>query len=224
MTRRTPAVPSDSAARATRVFLLSPANALGKRARLLVRDAAAFPLAQQVRNGGAPLSEVFAFVSGLYFRGKVEYAHAFAAPPPGTPPAMVITSSRGLVPLDMHTTLADLEEFARVPIGDDSHAFLSALQRTARALRAQLLPQSIVVLLGSIATGKYVDTLTDVFGARLRFPAAFIGRGDMSRGGLMLRCADDGEELEYVPIDGRTRRGPRPPRLTPRPPRKSAPH
>ena len=44
------------------------------------------------------------------------------------------------------------------------------------------------VLLGSVATDKYVGPLLDVFGDRLYFPATFAGRGDMSRGGLLLRA------------------------------------
>ena len=67
--------------------------------------------------------------------------------------------------------------------------------------------------MGSIATGKYVDVLERVFGERLLFPAEFVGRGDMSRGGMMLRAARAGEELEYRPIAGAARRGPRPPKL-----------
>jgi hypothetical protein len=202
----------------TRIFLLSPASCHGRRAQLLMRAAASFPLALRVRNGGAPLSEVFTFLSGLYFRGKVEYARAFARPPAGVAPALVITSSRGLVPLDDTVTLRDLQEFAHVPIDNASPVYRSALERTATELAGRLDADSIIVLLGSVATGKYVDTLLATFGRRLRFPAEFVGRGDMSRGGLMLRCADDARELEYVPIEGRTRRGSRPPRLPPRPP------
>jgi len=71
------------------------------------------------------------------------------------------------------------------------------------------------VLLGSIASPKYVDVLTDIFGARLQFPSAFVGRGDMSRGGLLLRHASDGAELEYEPVLGARRHGARPPRLAP---------
>jgi len=71
------------------------------------------------------------------------------------------------------------------------------------------------VLLGSIASGKYVDVLHAIFGARLLFPSDFVGRGDMSRGGLMLRCASSGDELPYVPVAGAVRHGVRPPRLDP---------
>ena len=75
----------------------------------------------------------------------------------------------------------------------------------------------MAVLLGSIATNKYVDPLTQVFGERLLFPKDFIGRGDMSRGGLMLRHAAAGQELEYIPVATAVRHGKRPPKLAPIP-------
>jgi hypothetical protein len=78
-----------------------------------------------------------------------------------------------------------------------------------------------VVLLGSVATPKYVEPLLGIFGERLMFPAEFAGRGDMSRGGLMLRCARSGEQLTYVPVATAMRHGPRPPKL-PKAPRQSA--
>jgi hypothetical protein len=198
------------------IFLLSPANANGKRSQLLFREAAAFALARQVRAGGAPLADVFSFVSGLYFRGKVAYARAFGRPPAGGAGAYVITSSRGLVELDTTITLDDLAEFATVPISNDSRPFCEALERTARALGSRIDESTRVVLLGSVATGKYIDTLIRSFGERLRYPLEFIGRGDMSRGSLMLRSAESGSELTYVPVDERSRHGPRPPRLEPR--------
>jgi hypothetical protein len=71
------------------------------------------------------------------------------------------------------------------------------------------------VLLGSIASPKYVDVLLDIFGNRLRFPRDFVGRGDMSRGGLLLRRAREGVELEYARIAGAARHGARPPKLPP---------
>ena len=66
------------------IFLLSPASCGGKRAALLFNDRAEFDIARRVREGtGAPLGEVFSFLSGLYFRGKITYARAFQnAPPP----------------------------------------------------------------------------------------------------------------------------------------------
>ena len=72
-----------------------------------------------------------------------------------------------------------------------------------------------MVLLGSVASPKYVDVLTAIFGERLRFPIAFVGRGDMSRGGLLLRHARDGVELEYVAVLGASVHGARPPKLPP---------
>ena len=69
------------------------------------------------------------------------------------------------------------------------------------------------VLLGSVATEKYVEPLLKVFGDRLLFPSDFVGRGDMSRGGLMLRCARSGAELPYVPLLGAAVHGKRPPKL-----------
>jgi hypothetical protein len=73
----------------------------------------------------------------------------------------------------------------------------------------------VVVLLGSIASKKYVAVLGAVFGDRLLFPSDFVGRGDMSRGGLLLRAARAGAELAYEPVLGAQRHGKRPPRLAP---------
>ncbi|MGH9256065.1 MAG: hypothetical protein ACRD3C_16015, partial [Vicinamibacterales bacterium] len=78
-------------------------------------------------------------------------------------------------------------------------------------------PECEVVLLGSVASGKYVDLLVPIFGRQLLFPHLFVGRGDMSRGGLMLRSVAAGLELDYVPLEGAVRHGPRPPRLEPAP-------
>jgi hypothetical protein len=58
-----------------------------------------------------------------------------------------------------------------------------------------------------------VDVLLEALGDRLLFPSEFVGRGDMSRGGLMLRCVRENRELEYAPVAGATRHGKRPPRL-----------
>jgi hypothetical protein len=90
------------------------------------------------------------------------------------------------------------------------------LERDVRTLAKKLSPQGEVVLLGSVATGKYVDVLLEHFGPRLCFPADFVGRGDMSRGGLLLRCAVDRSELTYIPVEGAVRKGKRPPKLEPR--------
>ena len=203
---------------AYRIFILSPAHCGGERAQLVFNEAAEFPLARRLRTPeGAPLGEVFAFLSGLYFRGKLAYAQAFAAPPPGVPGVVVITTNEGLRVPSRPITLARLRRFARGSIDLRDARYRRPLLRDAKILAAAAGPDCEVVLLGSVATGKYVDLLVKVFGPALRFPADFAGRGDMSRGGLMLRCVDSGRELEYVGLDGGApRHGPRPPRLTPR--------
>ncbi len=199
-----------------RIFLLSPAFAGGKRGELVLRDAASFPLAQRLRSdGGAPLGDVFSFLSGLYFRGKMAYVRRFSAPPGGLPGALVITPTRGLVPPESLITLDLLREFKEGAVELSNPGYRNPLEKHAKAL-AEHTGDARIVLLGSIASGKYVDVLSAIYGERLMFPSAFVGRGDMSRGGLMLRAAESGEELEYVPVLGARRHGARPPKLEPR--------
>lgn len=198
----------------TRVFLLSPASCAGERARLVFNDGARFDLAVRLRSAeGVALGDVFSFLSGLYFRGKLQYARAFAAPPEGASGVFVITPSEGLLPAEERVTIARLRGFARVAIDAAEPRYRRPLARHARELAARLSPDSDVVLLGSIATGKYVDILGKVFGDRLRFPGEFVGRGDMSRGGLLLRSVREGRELDYRPVAGASRHGKRPPKL-----------
>ena len=197
-----------------RIFLLSPAYAGGERARMILRDQAQFPLARRLRGkSGAPIADVFTFLSGLYFRGKIAYANAFARPARGMSGVLVITPTRGLIDARTRIHLDDLREFAEVDIDQDDPRYRTPIERDAWQLAKKLAYQSEVVLLGSIATGKYVDVLLANFGQRLRFPADFVGRGDMSRGGLMLRCAADRQELSYLPVAGAILNGKRPPKL-----------
>ena len=197
-----------------RVFLLSPAHCGGKRARILLSERATFPLAQRLRSAGIPLGEAFSFLSGLYFRGKLTYAGRFARPPGGQAGVQVITTDRGLLPAETAVGARELREFGTVDIRADAAAFRAPLERDLSTLGN--IPDLEVVLLGSVATGKYVDVLLDVLGDRLLFPVDFVGRGDMSRGGLLLRAAEAGRELVYGPVAGAVRRGRRPPRLAPR--------
>jgi hypothetical protein len=199
--------------RANRVFLLSPANAAGKRAQLLLREAADFGLARRLRNGRLPLGEAFSFISGLYFRGKLAYASAFATPPEGTPGVLIITACGGLIPPSALITQATLYEISAAPVDASEPRYRIPLERDARRLCKQLGKDCEVVLLGSVATPKYVEPLLAIFGERLVFPTEFAGRGDMSRGGLMLRCVREGVELNYVPIATGERHGPRPAKL-----------
>lgn len=200
----------------SQVFLLSPARCDGGRARMLLNPAASFELAERLRTDrGAPLGEVFSFLSGLYFRGKLAYAHAFGRRRGDAPTSYVITTDRGLVLPMEHVRREDLLAFSRVDIAAGDERYVAPLHAAAERLHAELTPRARIVLLGSIATGKYVDTLTRVFGERLLFPAEFVGRGDMSRGGLLLRCVREQRELEYRSVLGAVRRGKRPPKLEP---------
>jgi len=200
------------------VFLLSPASTGGERARVIFREEARFDIALQLRTPeGALLGDVFSFLSGLYFRGKLTYARAFARPPAGAPGVLVITPSEGLRSPDILVTLDRLRDYAKVRIDLAEARYREPLVRDAKGLFQLVGPECDVVLLGSVATGKYVEPLTEVFGRRLLFPTDFVGRGDMSRGGLLLRAAADQRELGYGPIAGAIRHGARPERLTPRP-------
>jgi hypothetical protein len=183
----------------SRVFLLSPARAGGRRAQLLTRPEATFELARQTQIGDASLGDVFAFCSGLYFRGKLAYGRKFARPPAGVSGVQIITPSRGLLSAEIRIGISDLQEFVSVPVDADEERFTGPLRRSAELLAAASCE---VVLLGSIATGKYVNCLLPILGHRLLFPPEFLGRGDMSRGALLLRCAARDEELNYVPFSG----------------------
>ena len=201
----------------SRTFLLSPAYAGGRRAQMILSERAQFDLARRLRSENPPaLGEVFTFLSGLYFRGKLAYANAFARPAPRTSGILVITPNRGLVPATTPIGIEDLRDFGAVDIDGDDPRYRTPLERDAKKLARKLTAQCEVVLLGSIATGKYVDILLAHFGQRLRFPADFVGRGDMSRGGLLLRSAVDGKELPYIAVSGAVRKGKRPAKLEPR--------
>ncbi|HMC57537.1 MAG TPA: hypothetical protein VKH19_20310 [Gemmatimonadaceae bacterium] len=199
-----------------KAFILSPARLDGQRAKTLLNPAAQFPLAVQLRRReGATIGEVFAFLSGLYFRGKLTYSLSFMGEPPDLNPIRIITTSRGLLSPEHRVRVRDLEEFASVDLSVARAAFQRPLLRDARKLKRALPADAPVVLLGSIATNKYVEPLLGVFGDRLMFPREFVGRGDMSRGGLLLRHAREARELEYVPIANAVRHGARPPKLKP---------
>jgi len=195
-----------------RIFLLSPAHAGGKRADLLLSGRGRFPLADRLRAGtSVSLGEAFSFLSGLYFRGKLSYAARFARPPAGVAGVHVITTNRGLLPADTAVTADDLRAFAGVEIRPDEPRYREPLRRDLTALeRASRDDAPELVLLGSVATGKYVNVLLDVVGERLLFPTDFVGRGDMSRGALLLRTARADQELAYEPVATAIRRRPRP--------------
>jgi hypothetical protein len=197
---------------AFRIFLLSPAHCGGKRAELLLNDRASFPLALRLRStAGVALGEAFSFLSGLYFRGKLAYADHFARPPAGKPGVQVITTDRGLLPADTAIRVEDLRKFGTVDISADEPGYRLPLVRDAAPLGQ--FQDVEVVLLGSVATGKYIDILLEAFGERLLFPAEFVGRGDMSRGALLLQAVRNRSELTYRPVAGAIRRGRRAPKV-----------
>lgn len=168
-----------------------------------------------MRRNEVSLGEVFTFVSGLYFRGKLAYARKFATPPQGLSGFFVITPAAGLVPPETVVSLDQLREWALNDIAAGDHRYRQPLERDCRVLSDKTAGHCEIVLLGSVATPKYIDPLLEIFRERLLFPTEFVGRGDMSRGGLMLRCVDAGEELRYSPVFNATLHGPRPPKLLP---------
>ena len=183
---------------------------------MLFSERAQFDLARRLRLKAVPIGEVFSFLSGLYFRGKMAYVREFARPPAGLVGGYVITTNRGLISVETPMKLEELRKFSEVDIDPNDERYHLPLIRTAKRIAGRLPAQSEVVLLGSIATGKYVDVLLKVFEERLVFPEEFVGRGDMSRGGLMLRSAADRLELKYTPVRGAVRQGKRPEKLSPR--------
>src|SRR3954468_2899020 len=118
-----------------RIFLLSPAHFGGERAKLLFRPEARFELAMKLRTPqGAMIGEVFSFLSGLFFRGKVAYALQLANPPHGVCCQLVITTNRGLLPAHTYVTLKDLTKMGAVDIHADERRYRAPLTRSVRAL------------------------------------------------------------------------------------------
>jgi len=198
-----------------RIFLLSPANLAGIRAGYVLKAGAASDLACRLRQNGVTLGELFTFVSGLYFRGKLAYARAFSTPPFDVSGSFVITASAGLLAPETVVTLERLREMAANDIDAGDPRYRAPLERDCHLLLERLGGACDIVLLGSIATSKYVEPLLQIFQDRLLFPMEFVGRGDMSRGGLMLRSVEAGKELKYAPVLNAIRRGHKPPKLVP---------
>jgi hypothetical protein len=192
-----------------KIFLLSPASASGLRARQLGAPGARFPAAERFRSGdGVSLEEAFSFMSALYFRGKAAYARRFAAPPPelAGEGILIIAPGFGLVAPEWRLDRGRLRRLARTPVDTACKAYVSAMRRDLAGLRERLPASTQVVILGSIATGKYLDLLAPALGGRLLFPLAFVGAGNMQRGALLLRAARSGQELDYAVIASPRRR------------------
>jgi hypothetical protein len=179
------------------VFLISPANLGGKRGKQLLSPEARFDLARQLRSpAGARLGEVFTFVSSLYFRGKMAYAERFGHAL-GGPAAYVMTAGGGLCTLNEPVSVARLEGWQRVSVSEHNPQFTAPLIRHVCELSDALGTGARFVLLGSVASRKYVAPLLEALGPRLLFPSRLAGLGDMSRGALLLRCVSANEELAY---------------------------
>jgi hypothetical protein len=182
-----------------RLFLLSPAHVGGLRAKLLLNPQAPFPLAREFHAKGISLASAFTFTSGLYFRGKISYATHFARANRGDV-IRVITSNAGLLDPDTRVGPTEIAAFGVTDIAADDPAYRIPLRRHALALTKRIGPHGTAVLLGSIATPKYRAELLDIFGDRLLFPSDFVGRGDMSRGALLLRAVQADHELPYQKV------------------------
>lgn len=179
--------------------MLSPANMAGRRASFLFNPKSQSPLAQRLHGTGAPIGEIFAFISGLYFRGKLAYANAFADTGcQETHPVLIITSTVGLLPPHASLNSRDLRAMAEVPIHQACERYRNSFERDLEALAGRLARNDRIVLLGSVATPKYLEPMLKVLQHRLIIPAAFVGIGDMSRGALLLRAVREGKQLDYV--------------------------
>jgi hypothetical protein len=183
------------------IFLLSPANASGVRGKRLLGIDGKSQLRERLRGTGAPVGEVYQFISSLYFRGKLAYARQFTNPPAGVAGVHIITGTGLLLP-ETPVTLADLQRISATAIDADNSAYRLPLDRDLLQLRQLVGCETDVILLGSIATSKYLTPLLAVFGERLLFPKEFAGRGDMSRGSLLLRCCSALSTLDYLPAAG----------------------
>ncbi|HEX6085522.1 MAG TPA: hypothetical protein VF266_13415 [Thermoanaerobaculia bacterium] len=182
-----------------KIFLLSPANLSGLRAKQLASPRAKFATALKYQSPeGVPIAEAFAFMSALYFRGKIAYARHFADPQDGV---LIITSGYGLVPPEWALNAERMKRMQKIDVDVASRSYTKPLKDHAKQLASMLQPDAQVVLLGSVATGKYVDVLKPILGPWLRFPKVFAGLGDMARGGLMLRAVRADRELEYTTLD-----------------------
>src|SRR2546425_12894105 len=197
-------------------FSSRPANVTGIRAGQILSDCAQSELPElqrRLRREGVTLGELFCFISGLYFRGKLAYARTFARVPRNFPGTYIITACGGLIPPETRVTLKQVRDICCGDVDPASARYRVPLDRDLQSL-SEVATDWQIVLLGCIATPKYIDPLLEILGERLFFPVAFVGRGDMSRGGLLLRCVDAGPQLTYAPATTAVRHGRRPPTRT----------
>ncbi len=183
-----------------RIFLLSPANVSGIKGQRLFSGTGESDLAHRLRDSGATLGEVYRFISSLYFRGKLDYAQRFQNPPRGIAGIQIITGA-GLMLPETIVTLNDLRRISATSIDEKHSDYRLPLDSDLMRLRERVSDETEVILLGSVATSKYITPIREVFGPRLLFPRDFLGLGDMSRGSILLRCCAQGAELEYRRVE-----------------------
>jgi hypothetical protein len=181
-----------------RIFLLSPANASGVKGQRLLDPLAQSDLGRRLRHSGVPLAELYGFISSLYFRGKLEYAQKFSNPPCGVDGVQIITGAGLMLPERM-VNFPEFQKISATAIDADNSEYRLPLDRDLLRLHQRVGCDADIILLGSIATRKYIAPIEAVFGHRLLFPRNFVGIGDMSRGSILLKCCAQELELEYLP-------------------------
>ena len=165
---------------------------------MLLNANASFDLAQRLRRGGISLGEAFGFMSPLYFAGKLKYASVFSSQTGQTPGTLIITACRGLLRPETMVTAEELQAICGEAIVAKNPKYRDPLERDLRTLSDAIGEHHRVVLLGSIATRKYIPVLLEALGERLLVPQEFVGMGNMQRGALLMRCWREKSELKYV--------------------------
>ena len=95
----------------------------------------------------------------------------------------MIVPGHGLRPPETVFSPEQLRATAHIDVDEDNPVHHDALLAAAASLDRATGHQCSFVLLGSVASAKYTTALLKVLDHRLLFPAEFVGRGDMSRGG-----------------------------------------
>jgi hypothetical protein len=190
------------------IFLISPANMSGVRGARLLCETGTGDIHTRLKGEGVELGEVFTHVSSLYFRGKLEYGNAFGGTLSGSSGAYIITPNAGLMSPKTKVRLEELRAICNTEINAGNEQFCRPLESDIRRLREKC-EGSRFVLLGSIATPKYVEPLMRVLEGDLFYPSAFAGLGDMSRGALLLQCVRTQVELDYTRYGPAARRNKR---------------
>jgi hypothetical protein len=181
-----------------RLFVIVPADWSGRRAQVLRRPEADFALARAVRRGEALLGDVCSYL-GVSFRGQLAYATRF-----GTAGPLVITPGDGLQSPRRKVGIAELARWATIDPG--TAGSVERLKADAERLAATRPRAATLVLLESPATSSCIGILEPIFGAALLVPRVMRGRGG-SPGAHLLRAAEQGAELDYVPASAIPPRG-----------------